>query len=333
MRIVNIAAGLGNQLFFYIFGRYVEMKSGETVVFDDHFFFFRHGVIEETKKTKPEISMDRVHNGYELERIFPNLAKPTFLRDVVDLRVLLAVYREALVKTSLEREGVAGIIQEKHLNDMVLCAELPIGAHDIYNAYHGRKSFTPLGRFNSNVAKVSGDVYYYGLWHNPRWFNECKDILSHELEFPPIQDIRNKNYERMITSCLSTGIHIRRGDFIMYNRTTPAQYFKTTIETVLNRFPEAVFFIFSDQISWCREQREELGLPEASTVFVEGNYNFETNYIDIQLMAKCKILITNPMSSFSLVASMLNREENHISFHLDEYDMTDAADDVGEALL
>lgn len=57
MKIVMCNGGLGNQTFQYIFARYLELKSGESVWVDDSSFCM------------PKV----VHNGLELQRVFPNV--------------------------------------------------------------------------------------------------------------------------------------------------------------------------------------------------------------------------------------------------------------------
>ena len=54
MRIVYVNGGLGNQIFQYVFFRWLEVVTGESCVMDDGLFF--GGSVP--------------HNGYELEQIF-----------------------------------------------------------------------------------------------------------------------------------------------------------------------------------------------------------------------------------------------------------------------
>lgn len=50
--------GLANQIREYIYGRYLEYRTGQTVFYDDSWFF-----------------IVKIHNGYELKRVF-NLNLP-----------------------------------------------------------------------------------------------------------------------------------------------------------------------------------------------------------------------------------------------------------------
>lgn len=53
MQIVKLMGGFANQLRQYIYGRYLEHCTGETVYFDDTWF-----------------SYSSAHNGYELRRVY-----------------------------------------------------------------------------------------------------------------------------------------------------------------------------------------------------------------------------------------------------------------------
>ena len=58
MKIVTLMGGLGNQLYQYIFARYIERRSGKKLIFDDMYYFL--------------VDRSRVHGGLlVLEDIFP----------------------------------------------------------------------------------------------------------------------------------------------------------------------------------------------------------------------------------------------------------------------
>jgi len=62
MKICLCNGGLGNQVFQYIFSRWIELASGEPCFLDDSAFWGEQ--IE--------------HNGFEIRKVFPN-AKPRLL--------------------------------------------------------------------------------------------------------------------------------------------------------------------------------------------------------------------------------------------------------------
>ncbi len=74
---------------------------------------------------------------------------------------------------------------------------------------------------------------------------------------------------------------------------------------------KAVYFVFSDELDWCKANRAALGLSEVweRVVFVEGNSSI-TNFMDMQLMSMCKTNILVGASSFSYLAALLNANNN-----------------------
>ena len=74
MKIVFMNGGLGNQMFQYIFFRWLELNSGDECFLDDSPFFGDHVA----------------HNGYELERLFgvqPRRLSQYFDADIWDYMV------------------------------------------------------------------------------------------------------------------------------------------------------------------------------------------------------------------------------------------------------
>jgi len=76
--------------------------------------------------------------------------------------------------------------------------------------------------------------------------------------------------------------------------------------------PNATYFVFSDDIDWCKTNAEELGFGFANgrVVYVEGNVKGR-NYVDIQLMSLCHWMIISK-SAFSYLAALLNHDKRKI---------------------
>ena len=71
--------------------------------------------------------------------------------------------------------------------------------------------------------------------------------------------------------------------------------------------------IFSDDIRWCKENRQAMGLDVfGKVIFVEGNDVDGKNYIDLQLMSMCEgVILSN--SAFSYLAALLNTTKRIVS--------------------
>jgi hypothetical protein len=311
MYISLMNGGLGNQVFQYIFARYIEETTQTRVLIDDSYFFNQAEIINFNRTKKPSNTGDKIsHNGYEMDYVFPNMTKPVFLSEYFDNDV----WQYMIQQTKENKVNIAQQLLDNGFNFTVV--------HETPIEYTGKKLYTPANHFNSAVTKIPGNLYYYGYWINPGWLNAYKEIFIKDLTFRPITNSQNKRYEREINNCFSIGVHIRRGDFVRLGWAMPESYYFNTISLLHKKTPGATYFIFSDEIEWCKKNREELGLPKKSTVYVEGNYDYLNNYIDMQLMAMCNILVVG-MSSFSYLASLLNRRPKFMPLLTRDISMVD----------
>ena len=275
MIIQYLNGGLANQTFQYIFSRYVEMSTNEICYLDDSFFFY-----------------NQIHNGYELERVFG--VKPH----------LLSEYFPSEVWNRMVEKCKAGIGIAQQLwddgNPLFLVAELN------NFKFNGNFIFVPKNKFMPEISRVHGNVYYHGYWMNRQWY-EKNEALRKELRFPPLHGLRNLKYAKQIAENNSIAVHIRRGDFVALKWALPSSFYKEAMKAMAERCPDATYFIFSDDLSWCKEHAEELGFGYADgrLVFVEGNTG-EKSYIDMQLMSLCAGMIVSN-SSFSYMAAMFNK--------------------------
>ena len=77
--------------------------------------------------------------------------------------------------------------------------------------------------------------------------------------------------------------------------------------------PDAAFYVFSDDIPWCRQNDNVLGLTlPQSVTYIEGNTQGK-NFIDLQLMSMCRIMVIN-RSAFGYLAMLLNDRLDYFFF-------------------
>jgi len=152
------------------------------------------------------------------------------------------------------------------------------------------------------------------------------------MAFRPITDSRNKQYEREIRNSLAIGVHVRRGDFVRMNIALDESYYHKVMTLLLEQLPEATYFVFSDDLEWCKKNRKELGFLGSKTVFVEGNYDYKNNYIDIQLMSYCNVLVEG-RSSFSYLAGLLNQTPGFKAIQLRKPPIDDMAGSLKRVVL
>ena len=281
MRIQYFNGGLANQVFQYIFYRYAQITSSnkDAWFLDDSYFFFKNE-----------------HNGYELEKIFG--VKPNMLSSFIE-----PAGWEFFIENRKKGVGTAQTMQSMGI-PIEMIAEATNYRTD--NPFHGQVHLIPCNEYHPEILNFPCEnIYFFGYWINKNWFMKYKDMFLEELSFPALTDELNLSYAAKIKSTLSAGVHIRRGDFVKLNWQLDETYYRSSAENMVKAYPDLTFFVFSDDIPWCREHADELGLSLAKdVVFVEGNVS-GANYIDMQLMTMCKgLLMSN--SSFSYLSALLN---------------------------
>ena len=306
--IVHMCGGLGNQIFQYIFIRYLEESANIRVLVDDSSFFLGSETYRNSGTDKNAIGL---HNGYELEYVFQQVVEPLLASRNTEHDEWNFMLSYAL-DDKYPMTGIARQLQKNSYQDLSIVIQ-----EDYYPA--SRLSFPDITYstqiFNPELLKIPGNAFFLGHWVDPGYFNAFKETLLKELTFRPIKDAINKQHARAIRESYAVGVHIRRGDFVKLGVEMPEAYYYHILSKLNTKLPGAKFFVFSDEVEWCKKNMGELGLPKDATVFIESNQDGKSKYLDMQLMAMCNVLVRTPASTFSLVACLLNREEGFHSIN------------------
>jgi hypothetical protein len=286
--------GLGNQAFQYIFARYLEELTKTRVFIDDSAYFFEM----------------KWHNGYELNYVFPKIKKPLLLSEYFEPDVWQYMTNKA---KTMDNAKVC-IAQQLYDNGLDLVMLVGPSIANV-EAFTGPKVYFLSSDYDTKIADIKNDIYFYGSWLDRRWFDAYKDIFLQELTIRPLEGQQNLAYERAVRENFAVGVHIRRGDFVELGWSTSEYNYHNTINQLANQHPEAVFFIFSDDIPWCKDSVRMLGLFGKEVIFVEGNSDNNNNYCDLYLMTQCNVLIKG-LSSFSYLAKILNQQPGFESIYL-----------------
>lgn len=259
-----MSGGLEEQLYQYAFLRFIEISTNEKCLVDDS-------------------DLCVGDNAYELERAFGiklNLLSDYFSGDV---------WNEIMSKKA-EGYSVPQQLLENGL-DIMLVTET-----DDY-LFSGN-----VIQFDSNLisegvlrayTNARGNVYYQGLFANPIYFSRCIETLRKELVFLQIMetldtDTINFQYANYMYITNSVAIYIKGN--------TMFEKYARIIDKLEKKGEEYTFFIFSDDIKWCKAHRRELGLKQGSenVIFVEENQETENRYVDMHLMGLCsKMILTD----------------------------------------
>lgn len=175
--------------------------------------------------------------------------------------------------------------------------------HKIFGNKKSHIFESEMGDFEPDILKLQTG-YLEGYWQRKEYFSDISDKLKKELVLKENLPEKDKRMLSKIENTNSIAIHVRRGDYLeaqnVYGGICTEKYYTTGIEYMEQHINYGHFFVFSDDMNWCRQF---LGKKDNVT-FVDINSNDE-GYFDLVLMSKCKnIIMAN--SSFSWWAAWLN---------------------------
>lgn len=281
-RICYTNGGLGNQLCQYFFYRFLECSGKAPVIADTTLFFH-----------------SKQHNGYEVEKIFG--FKVRKLCDVIPGTIYMD-----MVKRAEQGECIAEQLYQAGYNISVV-GEV--------NEPKFSGSITYMPSYYPIVSKNIGMIYYHTYTIIGDYFNELRKANCIPANpFPPLVGEANEKYASEMKSTESVAIHIRRGDFVNLNWALPPEMYASAVKAMNEKISNPTYFIFSDDLAYCNEHIDELGLTHNNVIFVEGNKN-PNNYLDMQLMAMCKHRIVNN-SSFCFCAALFREDRDGLMVNL-----------------
>ena len=125
-------------------------------------------------------------------------------------------------------------------------------------------------------------LWYNGYWQDNRYCTENVSFRNLTLSN------RNQKVVEQIKNNNSVFIHVRRGDYLQpntakrYGGICTIDYYNNAILVIQNEMTEPRFFVFSDDIEWCRNN---LSIPSAQ--FIDWNKGDDSIW-DMYLMSYCK---------------------------------------------
>ncbi len=266
---VKIRAGLGDQIGRYLIGQMVEKYTNRKVIYAD---------IE-----------NEVFNGIEFYKIVKN-----------DINLLSDKLSPAL------KEDACNIFKNLHYgiskNAVYFCKD-----DSVYKSRaDGCSHFVSLNLKNNVYTCIP--YSYYDMT------GTVTDIRSHfdfnikdYIIFPKFKDEYNIKMSNKMLSCDAVVMHIRCGDFITAGWFPGCEFYASKIRRLLkiSEYNNLKFFVFSDDILWCKEHEKDLGLSNVGNfevVYMDGNRG-EDSFNDIHLMSLGKVIISS-RSSFANIAAM-----------------------------
>lgn len=349
MIVININSGLGNQMFHYAL--YLRLKydnPSETVLMDNSIYAAagmdnKYEIERIFGLSIPKVSdivsesryNDFVFASSSVVRKLPHnwLSKAAFLcsqgmcdmlsgnRKWTRYTDLVSAYEYSLsyrVKLFFKRCPVLGDLfyhikpQEKNYNMRQFYSAIA-KASNIDNTKLRNKKYLDSILKTSLSHGQAGNRYYIGNFEaGTCYFSTVSNQVRKAFVFPPM-DVKNLVYVEQIEASNAVSVHLRRGDHLQSNDiffSKNGYYFKA-IRYIKEKIENPVFFLFSDDLEWCNNSMETLGLAKSDkVVYVKGNSGIDS-FRDMQLMSLCKHNII-PISTFSWWASYLNDNLNKI---------------------
>ncbi len=161
----------------------------------------------------------------------------------------------------------------------------------------------------SLVNHPEDNTIYEGWYQSFRYFEGIENELRKDFTFKNGISSESQNVFQKIKNSNSVCLNVRRTDFLKVDNlnTTSKDYFLKAAKFMAEKIDHPHFFVFSDDIEWCREHivtgypTEVIGHEHKGERF--GNY--------MQLMIACKHYII-PNSSFAWWAVWLNEHKYKI---------------------
>lgn len=170
------------------------------------------------------------------------------------------------------------------------------------------------------------ECYVEGYFQSEKYFVDIRDTLLHEFEFKIDTPYPNDYLNRIRTCKDAVSVHVRRGDYVSAGgkQLSDTNYYANALCMMSEKFSNAVFFVFSDDIEWSEGYFSRMGLTN-EFVYIK---NQPRAYYDMYLMTQCRHnIIAN--SSFSWWGGWLNQHGDKVVLAPDgrllsnSYGMTD----------
>lgn len=273
MVIAKIFGGLGNQLFQYAMARNVAERNGSQLKVDLSWF------------ESPDVATRRIFglNSFIIQ-----------LRNASEAEI----NRCLMLRKAFGRDIYETIVPFR------------------YKKYIKTKEFQV---FNEIYLRLGGDVYLDGYWADERFFCDIANIIRKEFKLSGGLSPNNSNYSSIIDETESVSVHIRRGDYVTSSQFSPIfnicdqSYYRRAIDLIADKITHPVFFIFSDDIEWARQNLN----PKHKVVYVSGAEG-KLPHEEMILMSRCKHnIIAN--STFSWWGAWLNPNNKKIVIAPDKW--------------
>jgi hypothetical protein len=169
---------------------------------------------------------------------------------------------------------------------------------------------TLYNNYLSNLVIDSKENYLLeGYWQSVYYFEDIIDIIKKDFTFKKgIERESTKELLKEIQNNNSVMINIRRTDYLNtdFHGVLGLNYINSAIEIIKNRVIDAKYFIFSDDMEWCKNN-----IKIDNCIFVDHIHAGKKFEDYLQLMIQCKnFIISN--STFAWWSAFLSDNTNKV---------------------
>lgn len=213
MIIVKLKGGLGNQIFQYSFAKLLEKITHETVKLDLSAY-------------------DSLNND--------TIRKPRIL--LFNISLLEATKDEIKSKCKLNHHG----------NSLSFRYRIRVLLENLIN----NKYFLEPNREYIDPQSLLKYEYFDGYWQSKKYVEAIRETIIPELTLVDELSEKAKNDLEEIVSKNSVFLGVRKGDYASekkhYGVLTP-EYYSKAMDMIESRVKNPVFYVFSNDIQWCKE--------------------------------------------------------------------------------
>ena len=167
----------------------------------------------------------------------------------------------------------------------------------------------PYFHFDESFYRKKPPLYLEGYWQSEKFFKPVESVIRQDFTFKePIQQ-HSESLLQEIRHSNSICVNVRRGDFVSSDThaLVDLDYYRTADQIIRSRIDDPAYYIFSDDIEWCRNNLQ-FYTPGKYITHLHAGRKFGCY---LQLMASCKHFII-PNSSFGWWAAWLSNKPDKI---------------------
>src|SRR3972149_10686704 len=175
-----------------------------------------------------------------------------------------------------------------------------------YKLFEKRVYYFPSNGNVKDFLKLPDNIYLWCYMGNEKFFKSVKKIIQKEFTLKEENKKGIKDLLFKLSKENSVSLHVRRGDVLTLKDAyiLPLEFYEKAIKLIKKKVKKPKFYVFSDEIEWCKENFKSF---DANIVFVDDKEGYQV----LKLMRSCKHNIL-AVSALSWWAGYLNPNPNKI---------------------